>query len=130
LRKRWITGQSRPLRKNETNSTASGQPPDLSPVGFFKTSANANQAAGKLQSIQQRNEKDAVSGTESVSGVREGNVRRNEDGSLDVTNGTIVSYSYKNGRAKTVTVTNTDIAHIDRETGEVVIQKSPLGNGI
>lgn len=46
---------------------------------------------------------------------------------MDVTNGTVVTYSYKNGRAKTVTVTNTDIAHIDRETGEVVIQKSPFG---
>jgi len=43
---------------------------------------------------------------------------------MDVTNGTVVIFSYKDSRAKTVTVTNDDIAHIDGKTGEVVIQKS------
>lgn len=57
MRKRWITGQKQAAQKNETNSTAGGQPPDLSPVGYFETPANANQAAGELQSVQQRNER-------------------------------------------------------------------------
>ena len=65
-----------------------------------------------------------------MSGVREGNIKQNEDGSLDVTNGTIVTFSHNDGHAKTVTVTNTDIAHIDGKTGEVVIQKSPLDERI
>lgn len=43
---------------------------------------------------------------------------------MDVTNGTVVTVSYKDGRAKTVTVTGDDISHIDAKTGEVVIQKS------
>jgi len=59
-----------------------------------------------------------------MSGVRDGNVTHNSDGSLDVTNGTVVTFSYTDGHAKTVTVTNTDIAHIDSKTGEIVIQKS------
>jgi hypothetical protein len=115
---------------NDASSVAGGQPPGVSQVGYFEAPANANQAAGELQSIQQRNKKDVVSGRDYVSGIREGNVRRNEDGNLDVTNGTVVTLSYKDGRARTVTVTNTDIAHIDKDTGEVVIQKSPLGHGI
>ena len=65
-----------------------------------------------------------------MSGVRDGIVTFNPDRSLDVRNGTVVTFSYKDGHAKTVTVTNDDIAHIDGETGEVVIQKSAFGKRI
>ncbi len=58
-----------------------------------------------------------------MSGVRDGQVTRNSDNSLDVTNGTVVTPSYTTGQAQTVTVTNTDIAHIDLKTGRVTIQK-------
>jgi hypothetical protein len=115
---------------NETRSIAGGQPPGLSKVGYFEIPTNANQAFGELSDIREREPRDTVSREDHVSGVRDGNVRRNEDRSLDVTNGTVVTFSYKDGRAKTVTVTNNDIAHIDGTTGEVVIQKSPLGDGI
>jgi hypothetical protein len=115
---------------NEASSVADGLPPGLSQVGYLETPTNANQAAGELQGIQQSNPSNTISGKDYVSGIREGNVRRNPDKSLDVTNGTVVTFSYKDGHAKTVTVTNTDVAHIDPGTGEVVIQKAPLGDGI
>jgi hypothetical protein len=50
---------------------------------------------------------------------------RNEDKSLDVTNGTVITFSWKDNHAKIITVTGEDIAHIDPKTGRVVIQKSP-----
>jgi hypothetical protein len=101
----------------------------LNKVGYIEIPANANQAFGELSAIQDRNPRHTISKEDHVSGVRDGNVTRNPDGSLDVTNGSVLTLSYKDGHAKTVTVTNDDIAHIDGETGEVVIQKSPLGNG-
>jgi hypothetical protein len=102
----------------------------LNKVGYFEFPTNANQAFGELSEIRDRELRDTVSGDDHLSGVREGNVRRNRDGSLDVTNGSVVTLSLKDGRAKTVTVTNADAAHIDGKTGEVVIQKSRLRNGI
>lgn len=99
-------------------------------VGYFEIPTNPNQAFGELLGIQERNGRDTASGDDYLSGVREGNVRLNDDGSLDVTNGTVVTISTKDGRAKTVTVTNDDIARIDGKTGKVVIQKSPLGDRI
>jgi hypothetical protein len=115
---------------NEPGSKTGSQPPGLIKAGYFETPANANQAFGELSNIRERERRDTVSSDDYLSGVREGNIKRNDDGSLDVTNGTVVTLSLKDGRAKTVTVTNTDIAHIDGKTGEVVIQKSPLGDGI
>jgi hypothetical protein len=112
------------------NEAMDGQPLGLSKIGYFEFPTNANQAFGELSDIRDREQRDTVSSDDYLSGVREGNVRRNQDGSLDVTNGTVVTLSLKDGRAKTVTVTNADIAHIDGTTGEVVIQKSPLGKGI
>jgi hypothetical protein len=109
---------------------AAGPPPGLIKAGYFEIPTNANQALGELQGIQDRRRDDTVSGKDYVSGIREGYIKRNGDGSLDVTNGTVVTLSYNNGHAKTVTVTNTDVAHIDGKTGEVVIQKSPLGDRI
>ena len=44
-------------------------------------------------------------------------------GKLDVTNGTVVTFSFITGRAEVVTVTSGDVAHIDAKTGLVVIQK-------
>jgi hypothetical protein len=107
-----------------------GQLPGSSRVGYFEFPTNANQAFGELSEIRERELRDTVSGDDHLSGVREGNVRRNQDGSLDVTNGTVVTLSLRDGHAKTVTVTNADVAHIDGKTGEVVIQKSPLRSGI
>jgi hypothetical protein len=115
---------------DEASSIAEGQPLGLSETAYRETSANANQVFGELSDIRARDERDTVSGEDYLSGVREGNIRRNGDGSLDVTNGSVVTLSLKDGRAKTVTVTNSDIARIDPKTGEVVIQKSPLGDGI
>lgn len=124
------SGNQRARFDNEASSIAGGQPPSLSKAAYLEIPSNANQAFGELSEIQERSKRDTVSREDHVSGVREGNVSYNSDGSLDVTNGTVVTFSYKDGRAKTVTVTNNDIAHIDGKTGEVVIQKSPLGNGI
>jgi hypothetical protein len=118
------SGNGQAGRGNEASSIVDGQPPGLSKVGYLEIPTNPNQAFGELQSIQQRNEKDAVSGKDYASGVRDGNITYKPDGSLDVTNGTVVTFSYSDGHAKTVTVTNDDIAHIDAKTGEVVIQKS------
>lgn len=42
-------------------------------------------------------------------------MKYNPDKRLDVSNGTVVTFSYKDGNAKTVTVTGDDIAHIDAE---------------
>jgi hypothetical protein len=84
------------------SSLADKQPPGLSKIGYFEIPINPNQAFGELLGIQERN----------------------EDGSLEVTNGPVVTFSYKDGSAKTVTVTGDDIAYIDAKTGEVVIQKS------
>jgi hypothetical protein len=109
---------------SNTSAIASEQPPGLRAIGYFEIPTNPNQAFGELLSIQNKNEGDTISKRDHVSGVREGNIRRKEDGSLEVTNGTVVTFSYKDGRAKTVTVTGDDIAYIDGNTGEVVIQKS------
>jgi len=104
--------------------------PGLSKAAYLEIPTNANQAFGELSNIREREPRDTVSSDDHLSGVREGNIRRNSDKSLDVTNGTVIALSLKDGRAKMVTVTNNDIAHIDGKTGEVVIQKSPLGDGI
>lgn len=115
---------------NEAGSITGGQPP-VSKAAYKEIPTNANQAFGELSDIRQRNPRSTVSGEDHLSGVREGNVRRNDDdGSLEVTNGAVVTFSLKNGRAKVIIVTNEDIARIDGTTGEVVIQKSPLGDGI
>jgi hypothetical protein len=106
------------------------QSPNLSKAAYLEIPGNANQVFGELSGILEGRPRDAVSSEDYVSGVRDGNVTRNADGSLDMTNGTVLTFSYKTNRAKTVIVTNTDIAHIDGKTGEVVIQKSPLGDGI
>jgi hypothetical protein len=111
----------------EAGSIAGGRPADLSEAAYRETSANANQAYGELSDIRARDERDTVSGKDYLSGIREGNVRRNGDKSLDVTNGTVVTLSLKDGRAKTVTVTNTDIAHIDPDTGGSRHTKVPFG---
>ncbi|MDP3076652.1 hypothetical protein [Bradyrhizobium sp.] len=108
----------------EANSIAGEQPPGLSKIGYFEIPTNPNQAIGELLGIQERNEGNTISQKDHVSGVREGNIRRKEDGSLEVTNGTVVTFSCKDGRAKTITVTGEDIADIDINTGEVAIQKS------
>jgi hypothetical protein len=118
------SGNGRAGGSREASSIAGKQPPDLSKIGYFEIPTNPNQAAGELLGIQERNEKHTISRKDHVSGVREGNVKQKDDGSLEVTNGTVVTLSYKDGRAKTVTVTGEDIAYIDAKTGEVVIQKS------
>lgn len=99
----------------------------ISAAGYLETPTNPNQAFGELLSIQQA-DKDShqertISGAGYVSGVREGKITRNADESLDVTNGTIVTVSYTTGQAQTIVMTNTDIAHIDKKTGQVTIQK-------
>ena len=119
-----LSGNGRAVGSSEASSIATEQPFGLSNIGYFEVPTNPNQAFSELWGIQQRNERAAVSRKDYISGVREGNVRYNPDKSLDVTNGTVVMFSYKDGTAKTVTVTGDDIAHIDAESGEVVIQKS------
>ena len=110
------------------SSMAGGQWPNLKTVGYFESPTNPNQALGQLQNIQDQNKKNAISGSDYVSGVRDGNVTYKPDG-LDVTNGTIITFSYIDGHAKAVIVTNSDIAHIDKETGKVT-QKSPSNGRI
>lgn len=105
-----------------------GRLPDLTKVGYYEIPANPNLAFSQLWGIQASREKDMVSGSDYASGVREGNVKRNEDGSLDVTDGTVVTLSWKDSSARIVTVTGSDVAHINPSTGEVVVQKSPSGD--
>jgi hypothetical protein len=110
---------------DSANSIAAGPPPGLTKAGYVEIPTNANQAFGELLGIQASKEEHTISGKDYVSGVREGNVRQNSDRSLDVTNGTVVTLSYKDGHAKIITVTDPHIAHIDPKTGEAVIQMSP-----
>jgi len=95
----------------------------VSQVGYTIIPQDPNQAFGELLGIQQANPANVISGTDSASGIRDGNVTRNQDGSLDVTNGTVVTFSFITGRAEVVTVTSGDVAHIDAKTGLVDIQK-------
>jgi hypothetical protein len=121
----WSQGGAGPVAQNDGpyRALSAGSDAYVNQVGHFETSVNPNQAAGELQSIQEAAPEKTISGTDYVSGVRDGQVTRNSDNSLDVTNGTIVTLSYTTGQAQTVTVTNTDIAHIDLKTGRVTIQK-------
>jgi len=110
---------------DQTNSIPVGQPPGLTRGGYLEIPATPNLAFGELWGIQASREKDTVSGTDFASGVGEGNIARNKDGSLDVTNGTVITFSLDDNHAKIIAVTGEDIAHIDPKTGRVVIQKSP-----
>lgn len=76
-------------------SSLADKPPGLSKIGYFEIPINPNQAFGELLGIQERNERDTISEKDHVSGVREGNIRRKEDGSLEVTNGTVVTFPTK-----------------------------------
>jgi hypothetical protein len=118
------SGTGRDAGSSEAISIAGEPPSGLSEIGYFEVPTNPTLAFSELWDIQQSNERAAVSRKDYISGVRDGNVRYNPDKSLDVTNGTVVTFSYKDGSAKTVTVTGDDIAHIDAVSGEVVIQKS------
>src|SRR5438477_2397227 len=89
----------------------------VSPAAYFKTPVNPNLAFGELNNMKEGDElnkfddsqKRTITGKGYASGVREGNIRRYPDKSMDVTNGTIITFSYENGQAHTVTVTNDDI---------------------
>ncbi len=75
----WSHGGAGPVAQNDGSYHAlnAGSDTYVNQVGHFETPVNYNQAAGELQSIQEAAPEKTISGTDYVSGVRDGQVTRN-----------------------------------------------------
>ncbi len=81
-------------------------------VNYLEFPMDPRQALGELLAIQDRPNGKLINGPAAISGVRDGTVVQNQDGSIDVMNGNVLSINNADNTATIVTVTGNDVAHI------------------